>query len=761
MKGRAVGVSFLVVVLLLTFTFSSFALPANASLQEKADLLNTLKILEGTTTGDYKLNSKLTRAEAATFAVRVLGQQLHVLLNAETYKKAAAKFPDVDTSLWYAPYVGYCAQAGILSGDTTGKYRPDDYITEKSFIKIVLSILGYEMGTDYTWQNIYKKAYEVGLVTDLSYISKEDDNTEFKRMDTVNLIYNALTIKEKKTGKELFHKLIDTGIITRKDAVNLGFIEDAVETEIEQILVFDNQTVTIIFNEPFKGFDAIYVYKAVDEDYELDFEIEDSGGKYITLKTKKHSPGVEYTIEIRGIEDEDGNVKDVLYGAFIGASPDKVESNFFRIHKIEPVNEKSVKVYYTHPVNLNSENSLYYTIYDDYGYTVADGTKDQLLVRTVVSENNCVLLSLKSGSFTEGEVYTVAISGEMTSAYGVRLNDGKDDEMSFKAVAGESDYFKLEEVFAYDRETLLLSFNKEVNPFLAQQVYNFYLTDENNKPIKIEHVTIESQGPNTGRVLFLNIEGKFVKNATYYITINNLNDVTRQEYITEMTYSFEADYGYSDDFEIQDIEVIDRQTIEVYFTNIPDAESAENENNYYARSSRGSEKIYPVRALYDPAIHPYRVVLFFNDGDLTPNREYELNVSYKFKDYMGNELGTNIYEDFTASSKVKSGPSIVTSVPISTDAVKLEFDKEIAFNQNNLSPANYTLEYSYNGMTIRKVPLSILYVNARTLVLKFDKLVYNVPYTLKFTSIVDYTGATYKVTGQGKNFVEFQLNEEN
>jgi len=46
----------------LTFTFSSFALPANASLQEKADLLNTLKILEGTTTGDYKLNSKLTRA---------------------------------------------------------------------------------------------------------------------------------------------------------------------------------------------------------------------------------------------------------------------------------------------------------------------------------------------------------------------------------------------------------------------------------------------------------------------------------------------------------------------------------------------------------------------------------------------------------------------------------------------------------------------------------------------------------------------------
>ena len=280
-----------------------------------------------------------------------------------------------------------------------------------------------------------------------------------------------------------------------------------------------------------------------------------------------------------------------------------------------------------------------------------------------------------------------------------------------------------------------------------------------NKPIKIEEITVESQ-VQTQEEFSLDIEGKFSKNATYYITINNLNDVTRQEYITEMTYSFEADYGYSDDFDIQDIEVIDKQTIEVYFTSIPDANSAVNENNYYAKLRRGSEKINPARALYDPAIHPYKVVLFFNEGDLTAKKDYELNVSYKFKDYLGNELGENIYDYFTASSTSKTGPSIVEAVPISTDAVKLEFDKEISFNQNNLSPGNYTLEYSYNGMSIRKIPLSVLYVNARTLVLKFDKLEYDVPYTLKFASIVDYSGASFKVTGQGKNYIEFQLEEE-
>ncbi|WP_252891758.1 S-layer homology domain-containing protein [Thermoclostridium stercorarium] len=221
MKRRSVPVTFLIVTLLFTFSFSSFAIPANVSLLEKADFLSTLKILEGSN-GDYLLNEKLSRAEAATFAVRILGQNLHVLLNDDSYRKASAVFPDVNPNHWYAPYVGYCAQAGILSGDTSGNYKPNDYITEKSFLKIILSILGYEINTDYTWNNIYKKAFEVGLVTDLSYISKEDDNTDFRRSGAVNIMYNALMLKEKKTGKELFYKLIDAEVITRAEAIKLA-----------------------------------------------------------------------------------------------------------------------------------------------------------------------------------------------------------------------------------------------------------------------------------------------------------------------------------------------------------------------------------------------------------------------------------------------------------------------------------------------------------------------------------------------------------
>ena len=43
----------------------------------------------------------------------------------------------------------------------------------------------------------------------------------------------------------------------------------------------------------------------------------------------------------------------------------KVESNFFRIKEIKPVNEESILIYFTHPVNINVENALHYRIFEN------------------------------------------------------------------------------------------------------------------------------------------------------------------------------------------------------------------------------------------------------------------------------------------------------------------------------------------------------------------------------------------------------------
>ena len=767
------GKTILVIGLILSFLTSmatmSFALPAMATQQQKVQLLDELQIFTGSN-GDYRLNDKLSRSEASALAVRIMGKDYEVLLNASKYKNTP--YPDVDPNHWYAPYVGFCTQEGILSGDTKGNYNPNDFITEKSFLKIVLGVLGYQLNSDYTWDNVYRKAFEVGLVTSLSYIAKEEDNMDFKRGDAVNILYNALMLEEKSTDKELFYRLIDSKVITTDKAVELGLIEKTEEgdeeeeiiedenpTEIEELLVFDENTISIIFNEDIESIGRIYIYEVNDEDEELDFDIEEMEDDYILIKTERQVKGQKYTIEIRDIEDANGNILDVLYTAFIGAGPEMVESNFFRIRKIEPINEKSVKLFFTHPVNINCENALNYNITED-GYSFASGEKDQLLVRTVNSEEHCVLLSLKTGSFKEGERYTVKISGKMSSAYGVLLNDGSGDEMSFTAISGKIESFKLVEVIPYDKYTILLSFNKEVNPFLAQQIYNFYVTDDEYQPIPIEKVTVESQGTNAGRVVFIQLKEGLRKNDKYYVTINNLNDVTRQEYITERTYSFIADYGTTESLDIVDENSIDIQTVVVYFSNMLDQTTAENRDHYHVTLRNDALMIFPYSVLYDKDIHPYRVTLFFEKGDLEKRREYELKVSYELKDYLGNGANVTLKKRFNASRKEKEGPSIQEVTPISSDAVKIVFNKEIAFNQTNLSPANFHLEYNNMGLHITKIPLSVLYVNARTLVLKFDKLEYDMPYTLKFNTLVDFTGAAYKVTGDGTNYVEFELEDK-
>jgi hypothetical protein len=767
--GRTVLVIGLILSLLVSMATISFALPAMATQQQKVQLLDELRIFTGSN-GDYRLNDKLSRSEASALAVRIMGKDYEVLLNASKYKNTP--YPDVDPNHWYAPYVGFCTQEGILSGDTKGNYNPNDFITEKSFLKIVLGVLGYQINSDYTWDNVYRKAFEAGLVTSLSYIAKEEDNMDFKRGDAVNVLYNALMLKEKSTDKELFYRLIDSNIITTEKAIELGLIEqaddedeeediieDETPTEIDELHIFDENTISIIFNEDIESIGRVYIYEVNDEDEELDFEIEEMEDDYILIKTGRQVSGQQYTIEIHDIEDVDGNILDVLYAAFIGSEPEVVESNFFRLQKIKPLNEKSVKLFFTHPVNINCENALNYSITED-GYSFASGEKDQLFARTVNSEERCVLLSLKTGSFKEGERYTVKISGNMSSAYGVLLNDGSGDEMSFTAVSGKIESFKLEEVIPYDKYMILLNFNKEINPFLAQQIYNFYVTDDEYQPIPIEKVTVESQGPNTGRVVFIQLKEGLRKNDKYYVTINNLNDVTRQEYITERSYSFIADYGTTETLDIVDVDPIDIQTIDVYFNNMLDQTTAENKEHYHVTLRNNALMIFPYNVLYDKDIHPYRVTLFFEKGDLEKRREYELKVSHDLKDYLGNRANFTLKERFNASRNDKTGPSVEEVTPISSDTVKLVFNKELAFNQTNLSPVNFHLEYNYMGMNITKVPLSVLYVNARTLVLKFDKLEYDMPYTLKFNTLVDFTGSAYKVTGDGTNYVEFELKEQ-
>jgi len=733
----------ILVICLIVATIFSSGVPALAAsqaqtTQDKANTLNALKILTGTN-GEYNLNNKLSNSEAVTFIVRVLGKGDHVLANKELY--SITPFTDVPANQWYAPYVGYCYQNGLIG--TSLQFKPSEYMLEKDFLKLVLLALGYKENTDFTYDKVYDLAYELKLISLNRYVNNYHVPTVMTRGVTVDTLFAALNTPMKSEEKKLYRKLIESGVVTAKQVSDSGLLNDTVGTAIEYVKSKDIDTLEVKFNEPIASIGDIKIYSA-DNGLPIGFSIRALSGDTLTILTSVREPKKEYVIEINTIEDMDGNIVDKVVQGFVGYKPEAVTSDFFRISSIEPVNQRSIKVFFTHPLSINSEIGLYYSIEKD-GIKVANGEQGQIKAGLLNSHKNGVLLTLNSDVLQKDALYTLTINGSMISGYGVKLNNGLGDSMRFVAEENEDARFALKEIKAVDSKTLLLSFNKEVNPFLAKQIYNFYVTDTKDKPIRISSTTVDS----TGTKIYINLESELQKDESYIFIINNLNDVTKQEYITEATYNFKADYGKVETFDLSKVIAVDNQTLEVIFNKPLDSETASKLENYTLAYYNTYAGLLIDKVLFDPD-NPDRVKLFLpKNSPLNSSKEYELRINSNMKDYMGNKIST-AKNYFYGTSTKRADITIGSVVPISTDTVKVTFTREIAFSSPNLLPSNYTLEYNFNGLEIKKVPINITYINSTTLVLRFDTLEYEMPYKLKIASILEYTGDTVK--GQEKAF---------
>jgi hypothetical protein len=104
-----------------------------------ADKLKELNLFLGTTTG-YQLDSSLTRAQAATILVRLLGEEANVL---------QADYPDnpftgVQDSHWAKNYILHCYENAITKGTSATTYAPERVISSKEFLTLLMRVMGYK-----------------------------------------------------------------------------------------------------------------------------------------------------------------------------------------------------------------------------------------------------------------------------------------------------------------------------------------------------------------------------------------------------------------------------------------------------------------------------------------------------------------------------------------------------------------------------------------------------------------------------------------
>ena len=134
---------------LVTISNAAFKDADKIDYKEAVDVMNAVGVFVGDEKGNFNAKENLTREQAAKIiAYLELGSKAADAL------PGGATFTDVASTRWSAGFVGYCAQAGVVSG-YDGKFDPAGQLTALQFGKMLLVEIGYDakaagmVGTDW------------------------------------------------------------------------------------------------------------------------------------------------------------------------------------------------------------------------------------------------------------------------------------------------------------------------------------------------------------------------------------------------------------------------------------------------------------------------------------------------------------------------------------------------------------------------------------------------------------------------------------
>jgi len=103
------------------------------------------------------LDETVTRSEAITLVVRLLGQESNAKAGSFTH-------PFTDVAKWAAPYVGYAYEAGLVRGKPGGTFGSAEPATLDAYMTFLLRALGYdEAAGEFSWRSAGDKGVELGL----------------------------------------------------------------------------------------------------------------------------------------------------------------------------------------------------------------------------------------------------------------------------------------------------------------------------------------------------------------------------------------------------------------------------------------------------------------------------------------------------------------------------------------------------------------------------------------------------------------------
>lgn len=251
---------------------------AGTKYEEAATVLGALGIMIGDDTGAFRPDDNISRAEFAKIAVHALGIE-----NIASSNQGISVFPDVSTDYWANGYINVAASQGIIIGDDTGLFRPEDNISYQEAVTILIRVLGHEPAAK------SKGGYPSGYLVQGAQIGVTDDVTATStspasRGMVAQMTFNSLTanlMEQTGFGNNLNYEIVDKTLLEDKLDVytDTGIITGNDETKLNGVSGLKEDTVEIGSGKLFKvgasnadkllGYTVDYYYKKNKNDNEL------------------------------------------------------------------------------------------------------------------------------------------------------------------------------------------------------------------------------------------------------------------------------------------------------------------------------------------------------------------------------------------------------------------------------------------------------------------------------------------------------------
>ena len=223
--------------------------------EEPVSVLSALNIMIGDENGELRLDDTIIRSEVTKMAVTAMGME-----KAAESSKGNRDYLDVAPEHWANGYINVATSLGLVEGDGDGNFRPNDKITYREAVAIMVRATGYESVAQN--KGGYPKGY-ISVASENNMLAGVEGSIdkEISRGNVAILTDNALEVKkmeqtgfgEKPTFSVVDKTLLSDNLLTEKIS---GQIKAVGQMTLANIPAVSDGTITIGDKSYKSSFDA-------------------------------------------------------------------------------------------------------------------------------------------------------------------------------------------------------------------------------------------------------------------------------------------------------------------------------------------------------------------------------------------------------------------------------------------------------------------------------------------------------------------------